>query len=113
MTHELKIIPKYFEDVLDGKKNFELRKDDRNFKEGDNILLREYEGGEYTGYELFSPIRYILRDVSEYGLQDGFVILGLDSNVIASQAQALQQTRMEDTFTKMLESEDDPYGNGV
>ena len=27
-THELKIYPKYFEAILDGKKTFEIRKDD-------------------------------------------------------------------------------------
>lgn len=44
MTHELKILPKYFEDVMTGKKNFEIRKNDRDFKVGDYLLLKEYEG---------------------------------------------------------------------
>ena len=75
--HELKILPKYFEDVNCRIKNFELRKDDREFMPGDLIVLREYENGEYTGKEIKNiPIRYILRDCPEYGLKEGYCILG-------------------------------------
>lgn len=75
--HELKIIPKYFEDVKANKKNFELRKDDRDFKVGDFITLREYDNGQYTGREIKNiPIGYILRNVPEYGLKEGYCILG-------------------------------------
>lgn len=75
--HELKISPKYFEDVKANKKNFELRKDDRDFKVGDFITLREYDNGQYTGREIKNiPIGYILRDVPEYGLKEGYCILG-------------------------------------
>lgn len=43
--HELKILPEYFEKVLDGSKTFELRKDDRGFNVGDILILREYIPG--------------------------------------------------------------------
>ena len=78
MNHNLKISPKYFNDVVYYNKRFELRKDDRNYQVGDTLLLEEYEDGEYTG-RCFSPIRpiqYILRDCEEYGLQKGYCILG-------------------------------------
>ena len=76
--HELKISPKYFEDVKAHKKNFEIRKDDRNYQVGDLITLKEYENGEYTGREIKNiPIGYILRDVPEYGLKEGYCILGM------------------------------------
>ena len=76
--HELKISPKYFDDVYFDKKRFEIRKDDRDYKVGDLITLKEYENGQYTGREIINiPIRYILRDVAEYGLMDGYCILGL------------------------------------
>lgn len=78
MVHELKIQPKYFKMVKWGIKKFELRKDDRNYKVGDLITLREYENGEYTGKEIKNlPIWYILRDCPEYGLKEGYCILGL------------------------------------
>jgi hypothetical protein len=76
--HTLKIQPKYFTEVLHGKKNFELRKDDRDYQVGDLITLQEYENGTYTGKEIKNiPINYILRDCPEYGLKEGYCILGL------------------------------------
>ncbi|MBE7087873.1 MAG: DUF3850 domain-containing protein [Clostridiales bacterium] len=44
MTHHLKITPKHFKYVLSGKKNVELRFNDRNFKVGDKVELQEYLG---------------------------------------------------------------------
>ena len=49
--HELKIKPVYFEAVKEGIKTFELRKDDRNFKVGDILLLREWEH-KYSGRKI-------------------------------------------------------------
>lgn len=43
MDHELKIWPMYYEAVIDGRKKFELRKDDRGgYKVGDTLKLREW-----------------------------------------------------------------------
>lgn len=77
MEHELKTLPNYFKAVLGGTKQFELRKDDREFKLGDTVLLREWDGQNYTGRTCRRNIFYILRDVPEYGLKEGYVILGL------------------------------------
>lgn len=76
--HALKIQPKYFTEVLHGKKKFELRKDDRGYQVGDLVTLQEYSNGEYTGREIKNiPIIYILRNCPEYGLKEGYCILGL------------------------------------
>lgn len=76
-AHQLKILPEYFEQVMAGNKWFELRKDDRDYKVGDYIILREWDGSDYTGRNLQGiSIRYILRNVPEYGLMDGYCILG-------------------------------------
>lgn len=76
-THELKILPQFYEDVAKGRKNFELRKDDRDYKVGDFVKLREYKDGKFTGRSVGMPILYILRNCPEYGLMDGYCILGL------------------------------------
>ena len=77
VIHELKILPKYFNEVLAKKKTFEIRKDDRNFKEHQIIDLHEFDGKKYTGNKTRVIISYVLRDAEEYGLKDGFVILGI------------------------------------
>ena len=80
----LKTDPAVFQDVLDGKKTFEIRFNDRGYQVGDLIVLKETkftgqqmrEGSPliYTGREMQKQISYIL---SGYGLQDGWVILGI------------------------------------
>ena len=58
-------------------KQFELRKDDRDYRVGDWILLKEFENGSYTGRECGCfGITYILRNCPEYGLADGYCIIG-------------------------------------
>lgn len=78
-THELKILPKYFKPILDGTKNFELRKNDRDYKVGDDLLLQEYAHGMYTGRKVHKRITYIFEG-GEYGLDKDYVILSLKEN---------------------------------
>ena len=74
---EVKTAPKYFRDTMRGIKNFELRKDDRDYEVGDTLIQREYKNGAYTGRVSVSVIKYVLRDVLHFGLKSGFCILGL------------------------------------
>lgn len=74
--HHLKILPEYFNAILQRKKMFEVReKRDRNFMEGDEILLHEFDGKRQTGRTLFVKITYVL-DNSDY-CKEGFVVLGI------------------------------------
>jgi hypothetical protein len=75
--HELKILPQYFQAVLDGIKTFELRKDDRDYQRGDILVLREWDGEKYTGSAICVKVTYILQDAEKYGLKDGYVIMGI------------------------------------
>lgn len=79
-THFLKVVPEYFEALAEGKKGFEIRKDDRDYKEGDNLVLEEYnpETREYTGRCLTRKIIYVLRNAEQYGLREGFCILQIE-----------------------------------
>ena len=71
-THELKIYPKYFEAILDEKKTFEIRKNNRNFHVGDSIVLREFDNIKYSGREIHATIKYMLDDTF-IGLEEGYV----------------------------------------
>ena len=77
MTHELKILPKWFEDIRAGLKHFEIRKNDRNYEVGDKLILREWDGEHYTGYFIERRIGYIYHGTGEYGLEKGYCILDL------------------------------------
>lgn len=77
MTHELKILPEYYEEVKCGNKNFELRKNDRDYMEGDTIRLRAWDGEKYLDKApLERTVKFVLMDCPEYGLMDGYCILG-------------------------------------
>jgi ASC-1-like (ASCH) protein len=49
MVHELKTDPKVFQAVYTGEKKFEIRKNDRGFKVGDELHLQETK---HTGAEM-------------------------------------------------------------
>lgn len=74
IKHDLKILSEYYDDVMTGKKKFELRKNDRDFKVGDLFVLREWKNGKYTGRYFIQSIRYILKDCEKFGLQKDFCI---------------------------------------
>lgn len=58
-VHELKIGPMFFNAVSSGNKKAEFRKNDRDFKCGDFLLLRAWEG-KYTGPKVLVAITHIL-----------------------------------------------------
>lgn len=74
--HSLKILPGYFEDVLSGIKTFEIRKNDRNYKVGDKLILKEWDGVRYTGRIIKKEIIYMLDDNSGYVLP-GYVAMSI------------------------------------
>jgi len=57
-----KIPPDYFELIQSGKKRFELRLNDFNIKEGDTLVLEEWDPKtkEYTGRKIEKEIDYVL-----------------------------------------------------
>lgn len=80
-VHEVKTLPRYWQDGYDGRKPFEVRRNDRDYKEGD--ILRQLEWNPETGYTGRSydrEITFILDD-PEY-CKDGFVVLGLGTHVL-------------------------------
>lgn len=75
MTHYLKIQPCYFDAVLSGEKNFEIRfNDDRGFQKGDSVWLQKLdETGSYrTGDEVLVTVTY----VTNYAQKEGWVVFG-------------------------------------
>lgn len=74
MNHYLKIQPKYFEDVLSRRKKFEIRYNDRNFQEGDTLILQEFNDKcQFTGRSLSAQVNYI----TDFQQKPGYVVLGI------------------------------------
>lgn len=73
-TYELKTLKPFFAHVLEGDKTFEIRKDDWGYRYGDILLLKEWDGRQFTGRELRRRITYVL---SGLGLAQGHVCMGL------------------------------------
>jgi len=82
IKHELKTWIEYFQLIESGQKPFELRKNDRGFKSGHQLLLREYdqETNIYTGKILHRKITYVLKgeEAEAFGLKAGYCIMGLE-----------------------------------
>ncbi len=77
MTHELKCWPEFFVAVKVWDKVFEIRHNDRDYKIGDFLWLREWDPQTktYTGSSVIRSISYITDFPS--GLRDGYVCMGL------------------------------------
>lgn len=77
MIHELKCWPQFFQAVIEGRKTFEVRRDDRGFQAGDEVTLREYDPNAgpkaYTGREAYYRIGY----VTGWEQQPGHVVFSL------------------------------------
>lgn len=76
-VHELKILPKWFEDVARQKKTFEIRKNDRDYNVGDTLILKEWCKGKYTGREIKRTVSYIYYGDGTYGLSDEYVVMAI------------------------------------
>ena len=77
MIHEIKSLPEFFEEVRKGEKVFELRKNDRDYRVGDLLILKEWDGKRYTGRQNTRIVNYVFHGTGEYGLEKGYCILGI------------------------------------
>lgn len=76
MNHKLKTLPSYYQAVIDGKKRFEIRKNDRYFSVGDILQLHEYDSEwGYTGRYCHVQVDYILSDF--IALEENYVAMSI------------------------------------
>ena len=72
-TLKKKIWPEYFNDVASGKKRFELRVADFDIKEGDTLVLEEWnpETKQYTGRSIEKKVGYVLKfKLNDFGQEE-------------------------------------------
>ena len=78
MTHDLKILAHHFRDILSGEKTWELRIDDRGFRDkGDRLRLREWDDlfSRYTGREVTVDVLGLWDGLD--GLADGYCLMSI------------------------------------
>ena len=87
-VHSLKTWPEFFDAVADGRKTFEVRRDDRAFRVGDIVTLLRWEP-EHQAFttvmgqpvKLSRRVTYILvggdAGPGLFGIEMGYVVLGL------------------------------------
>ena len=75
MIHDLKIDTSYFEDIINDNKKFEIRYNDREFKKGDTVILKEIDSiRNFTGRRISVKIIY----VTDYEQKKGYVVFGFE-----------------------------------
>lgn len=74
--HNLKIETELFEKKITGLKDWEIRKNDRDFKKGDILLFQEYRDDEYTVRMVAQKILDVFSD--ERYLRPSYVLLTCD-----------------------------------
>lgn len=90
--HDLKCIPPFFDDVASGAKPFEVRKNDRDYQKGDGLRLREWTATDgYSGRVVERFVTYVLRDAYAFGVQPGYVVLGLALPAVPTSDEAVKK----------------------
>jgi len=74
--HTLKIKPEFIEDKLSGMKQFEIRKNDRNFEVGD--IIKYIADGEVNSIEraMLENKIYEIIYITDYEQKDGYIVFG-------------------------------------
>lgn len=87
--HILKLNDRYFDAVANGIKTFEIRRNDRDYKVGDTLVLRKVnDDGKFLTYaddnlgmnlyyEIKVAVTYILTHEEFDGVSEGYVALGI------------------------------------
>jgi hypothetical protein len=77
-THALKVWSEFFDDVLFCRKKFEVRKNDRDFKVNDTLLLQDWDKNknQYSGRETAFQVTYILYG-GQFGIEPGYCVMSI------------------------------------
>lgn len=77
-VHDLKVWQVYFEALKNGRKKFELRKMDRDFRVGDFLVLEEYdnENNHYTGRKIQAIIDFMIIG-AQFGVEKDYCCMSI------------------------------------
>lgn len=77
MTHDLKTLPPFFWRVSEGTKNFEVRKNDRDFQVGDTVILNYFnpERPDEFNQPIYVQVTYVLHG-GQFGIDKDYCVFG-------------------------------------
>lgn len=128
MVHELKTAPEYFQGVYDETKLFEIRYNDRDYKVGDILHLREYVVGTntYTGRSCLREVLYVFEagEATTFGILPGWCVMAIKpvtkehTFVVAQydtldETMSLRVTKCETVEDALLSKLEDSYGGSL
>ena len=78
MTHVIKLLDTFADAVLDGRKNFEVRENDRGYQRGDQVsFIVVDKHGNRVSHPLEIELFVITYVLSGWGIKDGYVAFGI------------------------------------
>lgn len=79
MVHKLKILESYADAILEGRKNFEVRLNDRGYNTGDLVEFKvlHHNGRKFTKHIVAHKTYRITYVHSGLGMQDNYVVFGI------------------------------------
>jgi hypothetical protein len=106
--HELKCWPEFFEEIEQGRKTFEIRENDRDYKVGDVMLLREYAVGVgYSGRHCRRTIGYI----TDWKQQPRYIVMSLvDETLLRQPSHQQAEKELECPIHPSMRPADCPCG---
>lgn len=76
--HTLKTWPAFFGAIIERRKTYEIRKNDRNFQVGDELLLQEWDPQTkaYSGRDIIVEVTYMTQG-GQWGIPEGICVMGI------------------------------------
>ena len=77
-THDLKTWPDYYDSIAIGVKTFEVRKNDRDYRAGDTLILLRYDHKKrnYTGERMEKIVRYVMYG-GQFGVARDYCVMAI------------------------------------
>ena len=79
MNHNIKIKQCFLIHIIEGRKTFEIRKNDRDYQVGDTITFLAIEDESYNVYDVVGsvPMYEITYIHSGLGMQEGYIVMSI------------------------------------
>ncbi len=78
-THRIKLLNEFADDVLEGRKLFEIRENDRGYQKGDHVIFEviSKSGAVCPQHRLNDREYEITYVLSGWGIKNGYVVFGI------------------------------------